>query len=126
MKTFELEIKKTLKVTEEDIDDIMVSALEGGVTYWADECVVVGEYLNQLASHQISKGGAVRLHDAEDDEWYELTLEKFLNGIQKWYEDGMDRYDAVQDDGTLDCCEIDAEVADAIVQYSLFGEIVFG
>lgn len=126
MKTFDVEIRKTLKITEEDIDDIMVAALEGGINYWANKAEVVGECLNEWASHQISKGGAIRLHDYEEDEWYELTLEKFLSGIGKWYEKGGDFYEAVQVDGTLDCCNIDATVADSIVQYALFGEVVFG
>lgn len=124
-KIFEIEVTKKLKIEQEDIDDIMVGALEGGINYWVNKVDVVGEYLEEYASEQISNGGTLRLYDYEAELWYELTLEKFLKGIQKWYEDGCDRYNAVQNDGTLDCCNIDAGAADSIVQYAIFGEIIY-
>lgn len=46
-------------VTGEDIDDIMASALEGGITYWCDRAKVDGNSLGEYASEQIS--GAVLL-----------------------------------------------------------------
>lgn len=36
-----------------------------------------------------------------------------------------DQYGAVQGH-EVDCCNIDAGCADAIIQYSLFGEVVYG
>lgn len=129
MKTFEIEIKKVISVTQEDIDDIMCSALEGGITYWCYEADVLGEYLGEYASEQISRGGKLKLYlweEVNGETKYWLTLDKFLKGIQKWYEDGCDEYGAVQPDGTLDCCEIDSAMADLIIQFALFDEIVFG
>ena len=35
-------------------------------------------------------------------------------------------YGAVSGDGKVDCGEIDAGCADAIIQYALFGDLVFG
>ena len=126
MNEFNIEIKKSIKVTQEDIDDIMCSALEGGITYWCRKAKVVGEYLGEYASEQISRGGTLKLYDAEEDEVYELTLEKLLEGI-KLAVDGnyYDDYDWC-DGKTIDTCQVDAEVADCIVQLALFGEIVFG
>ena len=124
-KVFEIEVIKKLKITQEEIDDIMVCALEGGINYLVNKAEVVGEYLGEFASDQISRGGTLRLYDYEAEAWYELTLEKFLKGIQKWYTDGYDRYNVVQEDGTLDCCNIDAGAADSIVQYAIFGEIIY-
>ncbi len=120
-----------ITLTEEDIDDIMASALEGGITYWADEATVIGGYLGQYASEQISHGGKLRIHvvesfDDEDTEWYELDRNKFLDGFKMWVEEGGDEYDAVDDNGTVDCGCIDGCCADEIVQYALFGELVFG
>lgn len=39
-------VSVTLEIvlTQEDIDDIMCGALEGGITYWCDEAKVVGDY----------------------------------------------------------------------------------
>jgi hypothetical protein len=126
MKQFEGKAIINYMLTAQDIDDIMVGALEGGINYWCGCAEVVGDYLGEYASEQISRGGTLKLYDIEDeDEVYELTLEKFLNGFKLWIENGYDEYGALQQDGTVDCCEIDAACADAIVQLALFGEIVF-
>ena len=66
MKKYEIKAEIRVELTQEDIDDIMVAALEGGIKY-----------------------GAVQGHE-------------------------------------VDCCNIDAGCADAIIQYSLFGEVVYG
>lgn len=120
------EIKATL--TTEDIDDIMVAALEGGINYWAGEAEVIEEKrVADWGHEQIARGGVLVIHDLEDhDEKWELTLEKFLKGFKLWIENGGDEYGAVQKNGRVDCGQIDAACADEIVQYGLFGEIVFG
>ena len=126
MENYNIEINKKYTVTPQDIDDIMVTALEGGINYWCRKAEVVGEYLGECASDQISRGGSLILYDAESSDHWELNLEKLLYGIQKAIEDNWyDRYDWYVD-GELDCCQIDAEVADVIVQLALFDDVVFG
>lgn len=125
-KTYVVRPEIEAKLTDQDIDDIMVGALEGGINYWCREAEVVGDYLGEYASDQISRGGKLILHDAESNDKWELDLEKFLNGVKLWLQNGDDQYHALQKDGTIDCCEIDGEMADLIVQYALFGEVVFG
>lgn len=126
MENYNVEINKKYTVTTQDIDDIMVTALEGGINYWCRKAEVVGEYLGEYASDQISRGGSLILYDAESSDHWELNLEKLLNGIQKAIEDNwFSDYDWYVD-GELDCCQIDAEVADTIVQFALFDDIVFG
>lgn len=126
MENYTVEINKKYTVTPQDIDDIMVAALEGGIGYWCRKATVVGDYLGEYASEQISRGGSLILYDAESSDHWELNLEKLLNGIQKTIEDGwFDDYDWYAD-GELDCCQIDAEVADTIVQFALFDDIIFG
>lgn len=41
--TFSVHTERDVKLTVEDIDDIMVAALEGGVNYWCSEAEVVEE-----------------------------------------------------------------------------------
>ena len=105
----------------------MVAALEGGINYWCSEAEVVEDRRCADWGHeQIARGGALVLHDIEDDsEKWELDLERFLNGFKLWVEQGLDEYGAVKKDGTVDCGEIDAACADEIVQLALFGEIMF-
>ena len=110
-------------VSDEDIDDIMSAALDGGVTYWCGRAEVVGEYLGEYASEQISQGGALKLRDIEGDGIFELTLDKFLVGLRLWIEN--ERAFELTSAGRLDVGQIDAVAADTIVQYALFNDIVY-
>lgn len=125
MEQFDITVTISARVTQKDIDDIMCSALEGGINYWCNEAEVVGDYLGEFASDQISRGGTLILYDAESDDKWELTREKFLDGVSLWIKHGNSN--AVSGEtGELDTYITDAEDADEIVQYALFGEIVFG
>lgn len=129
-KKFEVHAEITARLTQQDVDDIMVSALEGGICYWSDCVEVVDRYLGEYASGQISRGGKLKIHvdepfDEANTEWYELDMEKFAQGFRLWLENGGDRYGAVSN-GEVDTCEIDGEMADLIIQYALFGEVVYG
>ena len=126
-KIFTVKAEINVKLTQQDIDDIMVAALEGGINYWAGEAEVIEEKrVADWGHEQIARGGVLVIHDIEDpDEKWELTLEKFLSGFKLWVEDGGDQYGAVQG-SEVDCCNIDAGCADAIIQYALFGEVMYG
>lgn len=126
-KKFSVHIEMDVSLTQQDIDDIMVTALEGGINYWCGSAKVVEEKRRSEWGHeQIARGGALILHDAESSDKWELNLEKFLTGVKLWLQNNEDRYGAVASDGTLDPGEVDAEMADLIVQYALFGKPVFG
>ena len=121
-KRFTVRPQIEVNLTQQDIDDIMVTALEGGINYWCRKAEVLGEYLGETASDQISRGGILILHDAESAQTWELTLGKFLNGV-KLYEQGCH----VQvEDNAIDTCDIDAGDADCIIQLAIFEEVVFG
>lgn len=128
-KSYKLKVptQRNVTVTCDDIDDIMCGALTGGINYWCRKAEVVGEYLGEYGSEQISRGGTLKLYDAEEDEVYELTLAKFMRGLMLAIEAGFDReYGWLNDDGTLDCCQIDAGEADAIIQLAIFEEVIYG
>ena len=126
----EIFVKFTVRVSNEDIDDIVSTALEGGINYWCYDAEVVGEYLGEYASDQISRGGTLKLYDAESDDVWELDKPKLLEGISKAITNGiLLEYEWAKFDNeiiTLDTYQVDAEVADAIIQYALFGKLVFG
>lgn len=123
-----LNVSFAVVVTPEDIDDIMVSALEGGINYWCCRAEVEGEYLGEYASDQISRGGVLKLHDSEEDEVYELTKEKFLKGLEKYVKNPTysDFLEFVDHEVRLDTGYADAGVADAIIQYAVFDDIIYG
>lgn len=52
-----------------------------------------------------------------------VTLDKFLRGLSQ-YIGGC--YDYVTENGSLDAGQIDAEGADCIIQFALFGDIIYG
>lgn len=108
----------------EDVDDIMNSALDA-IGYWCSKATVDGEYLGKYASEQIARGGKLLLHDAEGVADYELDLGKFTQGFRIWLERGGDLYGAVSCDGNVDPGNIDGDCADSIIQYAIFGEIVY-
>ena len=117
-KKFTVRPQIEVNLTRQDIDDIMATALEGGINYWCRKAEVVGEYLGEYASEQISRGGILVLHDAESTDEWELTLGKFLNGVKLYFEQGC--HVQVEDNS------IDANDADCIVQLALFEKVVFG
>jgi hypothetical protein len=125
MKEYKIPVINEITVTQEDIDDIMDSALSG-ITYWCNMAEVVGDYLGEYASEQISRGGTLLLHDAEEDEVYDLDLNHLLNGIKQAYEGNYFADYNWCDGKTVNPCQIDAEVADVIVQLALFDEVVYG
>jgi len=119
-------------VTPQDIDDIMVTALEGGITHWCGSAEVVGgKYLGEYASDQISRGGELQLCDIEDpsENWI-LSRSNFLDGLAKYLEAG--NMDCIEESNfsssvyTLETGDIDADAADSIIQYALFGKLVYG
>lgn len=124
-----------IKVTEDNIEDIMCTALEGGINYWAYYNRNDREYLSyiesgdepfsELCTKILLDGGWVWLIDSYKDTYYSLTIDKLMTGIQRWIDCGYDMYGAVDGD-ELDCGSIDSECADCIIQLALFGEIVYG
>lgn len=128
MKDKLLDVDMQIKVTSEDVDDIMAGALNGGITYWCDKAEPVGDYLGEYASDQVSRGGKLMLYDFGEGEKYCLDLEKLLKGIKLWAENPVGRGYLEYMDGKLviDCCNADAVVCDAIIQYALFGDVVYG
>lgn len=101
-------LRYSKSITPEEIDDIMDSALRG-ISYWASECRVVGDYLGGYASEQISRGGKLKIQD-DDGKWFVLTRAKFLKGLSLYK-------------GSLE--DVDDVIADSIIQLALFGEEVY-
>jgi len=107
-----------MKLTKQDINDIMVTALEGGINYWCLGAMPEnpqerkeGEYLSDI----LSKGKDIMLMDDFGKEHF-LTLDNFKKGFKMFQKDNQ-----VEDAG-----DIDADFADQIIQYAIFGEIIYG
>lgn len=136
-------IKKEL--TEKDIKDILTTALEGGIGYWAElDCTDPAWAAARkrwskktderpcwcdVAFEVLNNGDAIRFIDAEakdddnptEDEVFLLTMAGLLKGCQLWEEHS--KKDLAK---TIDECDYDADDADLIIQWGIFGEIIFG
>lgn len=130
-----IQMEATIEITDCDIDDIMATALDGGVNYWCDEVRVDRKIPNIYTSDYISRGGKLWFFlsepfDDHNTEWYMLDKVKFMRGLRKFLKNPANLCCYLQPtaNGTwgLDVASIDAACADEIIQYALFREVVFG
>ena len=127
VKKFTYTVTKT--ITEEQLKDIIIDGIETGIGYWAtlhNDTEEFEKYYNttklstsEIVAEILLNGGEVEITDLEGDEEpkYKLTLERLIVGIQKNAEErpfdcDLENYDAI--------------TCDAIFQYALYDEVVFG
>lgn len=96
------------------IDTIIEDALDTSY-YWANSAEVVGEFLGDWASDQITRGGELIITTEEGEE-FTLNLTKMLNGIELF----IKKY------GEKRLEDIDVMDSDSMIQFALFGEEVYG
>jgi len=117
--------KIEIELTEDDVENIIVTAFEGGINYWCGHVewehekypkpngVPVSTYCAML----LNKGVALTLFDIEDEsEIFELTYEKLLKGVE---------LNLINRPFDSDLENMDVTTADCIIQYAVFGEIVY-
>jgi hypothetical protein len=107
------------------LNDIMTTALEGGIGYWAATRCVVRNTGGYIESFECQKS------DEPSSEWFYVDGTLIELGMQRVlapeFEVCRDILHAVFDaKRERDSSYIDVESADVIVQAALFNEIVFG
>ena len=143
----------TIKITKEDVVDILSSAI-GGIGYWGEivpndrQYEETKRWLLENAEPDYDDGEicyeevvaqilfdvkSVTVRDGEDDKESWLSLSNLAQGIQTAFREGYySSYNWLVPDGDgfgewhLETSQIDAEVADAIIQLAVLGEIVYG
>lgn len=112
--------------TEQDIENVIVTAFEGGTDYWMGlirkkdqfDAKPKDEPISTWITKLLLEGQEVEVCDIEDrSERWVLTLQKILAGIAK---NAKERPDNAYKENW------DADDADCIIQYALFGEMVYG
>ena len=121
--SYMITLKREMVITNEMIEDLLVGCFEGGSTYWITE-VVSGDWKGQThASDVVTAGGSMRIFTGETNnagmpEFWELDLDKMLKGIRKYFEEMGAR--------AVDFENMDAGDNDNVLQFALFGELVYG
>ena len=114
-------------ITDQNLADILCIAFEGGINYWCSGSVKVKD--NDFkgadyASDALPKGAVLYIPDMDEGDM-ELTKEKLIAGVEKYVnEHDADIIDLATKE--IDCCHVDAEVADMMVQLAVHGEVVYG
>ena len=159
MKNWNKEVAKetnpqiTIKITKEDVVDILSSAI-GGISYWGEIVPNDRQYeetkrwllenaepdyddgeicYEEVVAQILFDGKSVTVRDIEDDKESWLSLSNLSYGIQRAFQEGYySDYNWLVPDGSgsnkwhLEPDQIDAEVADVIIQLAVLGEIVYG
>lgn len=103
--------------TGENISDIMTTALEGGSNHWVDSLEGdMGEY--RYFSDAIAAGLEFKVL-IDDHPSQIINRAKVLTGLEMYKEKNGVEFD-------FEFCTTDAADADEVLQYALFGELVFG
>ena len=115
------------EIDQEFVDDVMCTALEGGISYWAkildvDVKNVTEKY--EYLSDAVSRGAVIHFGDVEEEEddsnWF-FGLDEFIKGVTLYLQRKGHALEPQTDPGY-----IDVDHADVIVQLGLFGEVVYG
>jgi hypothetical protein len=125
-------INVELNITDQEIKDIVITALEGGIGYWG--CLInegedfdlfykdqKGISTSEFVADLLLSGKSVYFYDSEtksnEGEPWELRLNMILNGIEMY----------IQETKKINFIDnLDSLVADIIFQYAMFNEIIYG
>lgn len=116
-------VRAPREIVRQEIDDILVGAFEGGINHWCASASLVSVHT------EIEKAGLEWAfmgfaYDIETDEGdvYRLDEERLIDGLQRYVDWASQQLDATE---WPDFDNMDAHDYDAIVQFSLFGELVY-
>ncbi len=115
-------------ITASNIETVIVNSFEGGSNYWLEidtdnkEAVwkdkPTGVPYSTWATQMLLEGKTLHLEDAEDEsEKFTLNLEQLVKGFQLNNEKRP--FDCDVEDG-------DATTSDCILQYGIFGKLIYG
>lgn len=118
-----MQIMIPITITEEFIADVICTAFEGGSNYWIQDVTNLSENpKSQYFSESVAKGDTILITDNEDGTDHPLNAEIFCKGYEQYVKFCISKGREVY----YDPCDIDSEVADMILQFALFNDIIFG
>jgi hypothetical protein len=134
MKSFNLEIKRDIEVTEENLKSILCCALEGGSNYWyfigdMDESLLdrsvplvdnIVKSLFEIEGYKVPFYDGADAYEFEDMEYLgDLTLESIKEGIQLMAKDYAHLFNEFMEGNE------DADTGDVWLQLCVMKDVVF-
>ena len=116
-----IDVSYTTSIINSFVEDILVTAFEGGINYWCTNVIPENDswpenvtYVSECLTH----GTNIVIFEDDDGETIQhlLTMHKFLTGLE----------DYIRYKGTSIFDDFDAADADCVIQFAIFGEIVYG
>ena len=118
-----MKIMIPFEISEDFISDVLCTAFEGGSTYWINDITNKStEPKSMYFSESVAKGDTIIIQDNEDYKEHTLNAEIFCKGYERYVKYCMKRGWEVY----YDTCDIDGEVADMIIQFAIFNDLIFG
>ena len=122
-------IKFALSPSDEILSTTIITAVEGGINYWAQ----VSNYKWDLDDPTVT---SVRVHEveAEHGEYeagHDIGLDEIAKGMERMLQPEAKIARRIKDTlltaiNSDDGGDIDAEVADCVMQFAVLGELVYG
>ena len=123
-------ITRTVEISDELIENILCSAFEGGITYWAnnvschnrEDMKKVGGWKHKYLTKTKLKDAKLIIHTIDGGE-VAITEKSIIDALQK-----MDspKYKYTKALSRILKWEYDSDDADIVVQTACFGEVVYG
>ena len=123
-------ITRTVEISDKLIEDILCTAFEGGITYWADnvschnnkDMKKVGGWKHEYLTGSKLKEAKLIIHTISGGEVV-MTKKSIIDALQK-----MDNpeYKYTKALSRILNEQYDADDADIVVQTACFGEVVYG
>lgn len=116
-----IEARLLIEVTDQDIEDILTVAFDEGIISWGE---MDPEMPYEEAAKVLLSGGEIGIRGDAGEEWL-MDLGDLKDGIKAFMED-PDNHGVTEDEEgrlALNTEAIEADAADKIIQYALFGEV---
>ena len=123
-------ITRTVEISDKLIEDILCTAFEGGITYWADnvscednkDMKEVSGWKHEYLTKTKKKDAVMYIHTMDDCK-PQITKKSIIDALHKM---GEPKYKYTKALSRILEQTYDADDADIVVQTACFGEVVYG
>lgn len=109
-----------------DIEGILQVALNSSLIHWCTEFSTSGK-VSREPHKELTHGGVITFTDSKTGDWLEFTKEDFISGFRLYLAKptGANILEFIDHELRVNLNAVDSKVADTIIQYALFGKILY-